>query len=101
MPDIEGFREIAEKLRRSTVFVSAGRRGQGSGIIVQSDGMIVTNSHVAAFEPIRVQLWDGTRAEAGVLKRDSVRDEGDSNRREVQDFGKARWRAPGIVIFCN
>jgi len=31
---LEGFGEIAEILRRSTVEVRSGKRGQGSGIIV-------------------------------------------------------------------
>jgi serine protease Do len=67
---MEGFGEVAEKLRRSTVFVSAGRRGLGSGVIVRSDGIVVTNAHVAAFAPIHIGLWDGTRTEASILRRD-------------------------------
>ena len=72
--DAQGFGEIAERLRRSTVHVSAGRRGHGSGIIVKPEGIIVTNAHVAAFSPLSVQLWDGTRAQADVLSRDAGRD---------------------------
>jgi serine protease Do len=71
---IEGFGEAAEKLRRSTVFVNAGRRGQGSGVIVKPEGIVVTNAHVAASLPIHVGLWDGTRLEAGLIKRDVGRD---------------------------
>jgi serine protease Do len=71
---LDGFGEIAEKLRRSTVHVNAGRRGNGSGIIVKPDGVIVTNAHVAAAGPIRVQLWDGTRSPADLLLRDVERD---------------------------
>jgi serine protease Do len=70
----EGFGEIAEKLRRSTVFVSCGRRGQGSGMIVKPHGVIVTNAHVAASEPIQVQMWDGTTEQAELTKRDAARD---------------------------
>jgi serine protease Do len=69
-----GFGEIAEKLRRSTVHVSAGGRGHGSGIIVKPEGVIVTNAHVAACSPINVQLWDGRRAPADLLARDPSRD---------------------------
>jgi serine protease Do len=69
-----GFGEIAENLRRSTVQVKAGRRGQGSGIIVRSEGVIVTNAHVAAYSPIEVQLWDGRHAQANLSARDAARD---------------------------
>lgn len=69
-----GFGEIAEALRRSTVRVSVGRRGHGSGVIVQSDGVVVTNAHVAMANPIEIELWDGTRAPAHLTLRDEARD---------------------------
>ncbi|HEY6467634.1 MAG TPA: trypsin-like peptidase domain-containing protein [Candidatus Acidoferrales bacterium] len=85
-----GFGEIAERLRRFTVRVSTGRRpgrdsqgaaprarrfaGEGSGVIVKSDGTIVTNAHVAASASIEVELWDGTRTAANLLARDPSRD---------------------------
>lgn len=71
---IPGFGEIAEKLRRSTVHVSAGRRAHGSGVIVKPEGVIVTNAHVAAFSPIEIELWDGRCSEANLSMRDVVRD---------------------------
>jgi serine protease Do len=71
---VPGFGEIAEELRRSTVHVSAGRLGHGSGTLVKPEGVIVTNAHVAAFGPIEVQLWDGTRVPAELLSRDPARD---------------------------
>lgn len=71
---IPEFGEIAEKLRRSTVQVRAGRRGHGSGTIVQPDGVIVTNAHVATSSPIEIELWDGTHAQARLSIRDTVRD---------------------------
>ncbi len=69
-----GFGEVAERLRRSTVHVRAGRRGQGSGIIVSPDGIIVTNAHVATLGRADVQLWDGTRSQADLLLSDVGRD---------------------------
>jgi len=70
---MEGFGEIAEKLRRATVYVS-GRRGHGSGFIVKPEGVVVTNAHVAAFSPILVGLWDGSRVQADLVRRDVERD---------------------------
>lgn len=71
---MQGFEEIVERLRRSTVQVRVGRRGHGSGIIVKPEGLIVTNAHVAAFSPLQVQLWDGTRLQADLQLRDVTRD---------------------------
>jgi serine protease Do len=71
---IEGFGEIAERLRRSTVQISSGRRGQGSGFIFSPDGGIVTNAHVAASNTLEIQLWDGSRTPAELQLRDEGRD---------------------------
>jgi len=69
-----GFGEIAEQLRRSTVLIHAGGRGNGSGIIWSSDGAIITNAHVARGPRLRVQLWDAREFEAAVASRDPHRD---------------------------
>jgi len=71
---MQGFGDIAEKLRRSTVHVRAGRRGQGSGIIVGPGGLIVTNAHVATLGRVDVQFWDGVRSGADLLLSDAGRD---------------------------
>src|SRR5258708_26372048 len=71
---IRDFGEIAEKLRRSTVLVLAGERGNGSGVIWSADGVIVTNAHVVRSSRMRVQLWDGRELDAGVVSRDSQHD---------------------------
>jgi serine protease Do len=71
---IHDFGEIAEKLRRSTVLVLAGERGNGSGVIWSADGVIVTNAHVVRSSRMRVQLWDGRELDAGVVSRDSQHD---------------------------
>jgi serine protease Do len=86
---LEGFGQIAEQLRRSTVQVASGSadgRGQGSGIVVRSDGVIVTNAHVANPDPahagrrvaghsgLAVRLWDGSSFPASLEVRNTWRD---------------------------
>lgn len=71
---ILGFGEIAEQLRRSTVLIRTGGRGSGSGVIWGSDGLIVTNAHVARSERLRVELWDGRDFATAVTSRDPRRD---------------------------
>ena len=71
---IHGFGEIAEQLRRSTVLVLPGERGNGSGVIWSTDGVIVTNAHVVRASQMRVQLWDGREFDATLVSRDTGRD---------------------------
>jgi serine protease Do len=71
---IHGFGEIAEQLRRATVLVLPGERGNGSGVIWSADGVIVTNAHVARASQMRVQLWDGREFDAALVSRDTRRD---------------------------
>lgn len=67
-----GFGEIAEQLRRSTVLIHARGAGCGSGVIWASDGLLVTNAHVARNPNLRVDLWDGRSFDA-VMERCSLR----------------------------
>ena len=71
---IPGFGEIAEELRRSTVMIQAGSRGNGSGVVWTSNGTIITNAHVARRSALSVQLWDGREFSAEVVSRDTRRD---------------------------
>jgi len=71
---IRDFGEIAEKLRRSTVLVLPGERGNGSGVIWSTDGVIITNAHVARASQMRIQLWDGREFDATLVSRDTRRD---------------------------
>jgi serine protease Do len=71
---IDGFGEIAEQLRRSTVLIHGGGRGSGSGVIWSERGTIVTNAHVLHGSNLLVQLWDGREFSASVTARDSRRD---------------------------
>ncbi len=47
------------------------QRGQGSGLIIDTDGTVVTNNHVIeGARLVEVTLWDGTILPAEVLGRD-------------------------------
>jgi serine protease Do len=71
----DGFGEVVEKLRRSTVQVKAGRHGGGSGVVWSSSGQIVTNAHVVdGAGAVEVEFWDGGRFAARIGKRDRRRD---------------------------
>ena len=58
--------DLVERLRGSTVVVRDGRRGAGSGIIWQRDGVIVTNAHVVQGSNPEVRLSDGRTFSATV-----------------------------------
>lgn len=65
---------VAQRLRQITVRVRNHRVGEGSGVIWNADGLIVSNAHVALGEPLAIELWDGRRYEAELIRRDSRRD---------------------------
>src|SRR5437868_174688 len=70
------FGDVAERLRRSTVPIhsgssgSRGAGGSGSGVILSSTGLIVTNANVVPGYQARVQFCDGRECEAQVTDRD-------------------------------
>ncbi len=70
----EEFAVLAERLRRSTVQVWAGRMSVGSGVIWRADGLIVTNAHVARDRRSEVVLAAGRSLPAGMIATDSQRD---------------------------
>lgn len=73
---MRGLGEVAERLRRSTVQVRAGRRerGGGSGVVWKSGGLILTNAHVARTPELEVEFWDGRTQRAKILSLDRRRD---------------------------
>lgn len=70
----DSFGEVTEKLRRFTVQVRTGGNSCGSGIIWSSGGEVLTNAHVVHAGDIDVELWNGRRMTARVLKKDRRRD---------------------------
>jgi len=72
---IPGLGEIADRLRRLTVLVRpGGSKGNGSGVLWSSDGLIITNAHVAQGSRAEISLWDGREFRAEVTARDARRD---------------------------
>lgn len=72
---MHGFGEIAERLRRSTVQVSSNpAKGGGSGIVWSTDGLVVTNAHVARDRAPEIELWDGRRFVSSIVAVDPRRD---------------------------
>ncbi len=70
-----GFGNIAERLRRSTAKVHLEQRsGTGSGVVWSTNGLILTNAHVARGSGAHVELWDGRMLDARVVARDPWRD---------------------------
>ncbi|PZC47848.1 MAG: serine protease Do [Chloroflexi bacterium] len=66
--------DVLGSVQRSLVQVHSGGSGAGAGSVWHSDGLIVTNAHVAAGGPLRVTLPDGTTVPAQLLARDDNRD---------------------------
>ena len=91
---------------RSTVPRSRVQRGQGSGVIFDAKGLLLTNAHVVeGADQLTVDLSDGRRVPARVVGKDSltalavvrlegsgpwpVADLGDSDRLSVGDWAIA------------
>lgn len=77
--------DVAERLRHTVVNVSVwGRRrspwedppnGNGSGIVIAPDGLVVTNNHVVeGSRKVEVTFADGIEAEADILGTDAASD---------------------------
>ncbi len=72
-------RMVAKRVEPSVVSIfrpgGRGREGQGSGVIVDPQGYVITNYHVVnGAEAIHVQLSDGRGTEASVVGADAMTD---------------------------
>lgn len=65
---------LAEWLKQVTVRVRGSHHAQGSGVIWSSEGLIVTNAHVADGEAHEVELIDGRCLQGWIVARDRKRD---------------------------
>lgn len=66
--------ELASEIGRSVVQIGARGHGHGAGTIWRSDGIVVTNHHVAPGEANEVRLADGRAFQARVVARDPAND---------------------------
>lgn len=62
-----GLGSIAEWLRRVTVRVNGSRGSHGSGVIWRSEGLIITNAHVASSEVHEIELASGEGLESWLV----------------------------------
>lgn len=66
--------DVAQKICNSSVKIRSGDTGVGSGVIWKSDGLIVTNAHVAFSKKLTVELADGREFTAVRTKIDPTKD---------------------------
>ena len=105
--------ELADKVRRSLVQVSAGRRGSGSGVILTPDGLVATNAHVISGtrgrrpgRRLRITLPTGVVVEATSLTQDDELDvailklEGELPELQPIEFGDSKALRPGQWVMA-
>jgi len=69
-----GLTDIAQQICNSSVKIRNGNTGVGSGVIWKSDGLIITNAHVATSKKLTVELSDGREFIAVRTKIDPTKD---------------------------
>ena len=98
-----------EQLRRYTVQIlfppgSRGRGGTGSGVITDSTGGIVTNSHVVQDNHPMVEVWDGRRFPAKVAvfarRHDLALLKIDTLGLPAAEFGDSSRLRPGELVIA-
>jgi len=65
-----GVGSVTDWLRRITVRIAGSRNSHGSGILWSSEGLIVTNAHVASSSEHEIELSDGRKLQGWLLARD-------------------------------
>jgi S1-C subfamily serine protease len=107
--------EVAEKLRPAVVHVSVTGRGwvpwddpaagNGSGVVIAPDGLIVTNNHVVeSARKVEIAFADGEDAEADVLGADAASDlavlRANAGNLPVAEFGDAGELKVGQLVLA-
>jgi S1-C subfamily serine protease len=82
-----------------------GRAGLGSGVVISTDGLIITNSHVVGqAHTVRITVPEGSAAEARVLGRDPDTDiallRADSNFTAVAELGDSKALRRGQIAIA-
>lgn len=95
---------LAERLRASTATVRGTRSGGGSGVVWSSDGLIITNAHVAPNKTATVELSDGREFSAKVIDRVAERDLAalrvDADALPAASIGDSRAIRVGQLVFA-
>lgn len=95
---------VLDAVCASVVQVRDESRGAGAGTIWHSDGLIVTNAHVAARGPLKVALYDGRVLDAKLLARDEAHDLAalavDAHDLPTIQVGSARTLHPGQWVMA-
>ena len=92
----EGSTTVLQEVQDSLVVVTERRRGAGAGVIWQSDGIILTNSHVVNGRTPQIILPDGRELPAQVLARNPEIDLALLSV-DADSLPAARFAAPGSM----
>ena len=96
--------DVVTQARQSLVQIHNGRRGAGAGTIWHSDGLILTNAHVAGRGALRVALPDGRTLPATVLAMDERHDLAalsiQATGLPTMPLGDSRGLRPGQWVFA-
>ena len=66
--------DLTQSVGRSVVQVRSGDHGGGAGVIVHTEGLVVTNAHVVRNKTLRITLQDGRTVPGRLLAIDRERD---------------------------
>jgi serine protease Do len=95
---------VIDGVRRSLVQITNGRRGAGAGTIWHSEGLILTNAHVARGHSVKVTLPSGRSLPARLLAEDRVHDLAalgvDATNLPAIELGDSRQLQPGQWVFA-